>query len=176
VKVELEDGRTVDVVPLSEKIPATWLLKAINSVIGEYAFLNYDRKFTLKQENEWKENTLKGIRKGEQLYFAALHGKRIVGAGSARRMVGSRASGNVEIGIFVVKDFRKVGLGETLMRKTVAEAKKKLKPRNIFLRVAKPNKPARRLYEKVGFGEMARFPKWVKHGGKYHDVVWMVLK
>ena len=175
MKRRLEDGRTVDIVPLSEKIPATWLLKAINSVIGEYAFLNYDRKFTLKQEKEWKESTLTAIKKKEQLYFAALHGKMLVGAGSARRMAGGRVSGNVEIGIFVVKDFRNAGLGELLIRKTIAEAKK-LRPKNIFLQVAKPNKPARGLYEKVGFGEMARFPRWMKHRGKYHDVIWMVLK
>ena len=124
---------------------------------------------------KWKKNTLAGIRKGEQMYFAALHGKRIVGSCSARKGVG-RDEDNVVIGIAISKDFRREGLGEFLVQHTIAKAKNKWDPKNIHLNVGAPNKGARRLYTKLGFVEMARFPKWIKKKGKYHDIIWMVLK
>lgn len=85
-------------------------------------------------------------------------------------------SDNVVMDVAVAKDFRRAGLGEFLMKKTIAEAKKKLKPKNLYLNVAKPNKPARKLYEKVGFRKFAVFLDWMKYKEKYHDVIWMLLK
>ena len=175
MKHELEDGRVVDIVPISEKIPTRWFLDHINSLIAENTFVLLDKKLTLKHETEWKKNMIKGVRDGKRICFAALYKKRIVGACNAEKGLG-KESQNIILGISVAKDFRKAGLGEFLMRKTIAEAKKKLKSRNIYLHVADPNKPAKKLYEKVGFKEMARFPKWAKHKGKYVDVVWMLLK
>jgi len=175
MKHKLEDGRVVEIVPLSAKIPTKWFLDFINRLITEDTFLQVDKKLTLKQETEWKKNMIKGVKDGNQIYFAALYGKRIVGACDAKRGRG-KESDNIMFDIAVAKDFRRAGLGEFLMRKTIAETKKKLKPRNIYLYVANLNKPAKSLYEKAGFKEIARFPKWMKHKGKYIDVVWMLLK
>ena len=175
MKHKLEDGRLVDIVPISAKIPTKLLLEHINSLIAEDAFLLLDRKLTLKHEEAWKKGVLDGVRKGIHIYFIAMYKGRIAGTCDAKRGMG-KESDNVILGIAVTKDFRSVGLGEFLMRKTIAETKKKLKPRNIYLHVADPNNPAKALYKKLGFKEMARFPKWAKHRGKYVDVVWMLLK
>lgn len=175
MKHKLEDGRIVDIVPLTEKIPTKLLLDHINSLIAEDTFLLLDKKLTLKHEEAWKKGMLKGVRNGNNLYFIAMYKRCIVGTCGAKRDMG-KESNNVIIGIAVTKDFRIAGLGEFLIRKTITEVKKKLKPRNIYLHVADPNKPAKALYKKVGFKEMARFPKWAKHKGKYVDVVWMLLK
>ena len=175
LKHKLEDGRVVDIVSISKKSPTKWFLDYINIIVAEDTFLLHTRKMTLKQEEEWKKNTIKSVKAGKEIYLAAIYGKRVVGSCSATKNAG-RESDNVVIGIAISKDFRREGLGEFLMRKTIAEAKKKLKPKNIYLHVAKPNKPAKKLYEKVGFREMAIFPKWMKYKGKYHDVIWMILK
>jgi RimJ/RimL family protein N-acetyltransferase len=174
MKHKLKDGRVVEIVPLSAKVPAKWLLDYINGIIEEDIWIHYRKKFNLKQQSEWKKNTLAGIKKGEQMYFAVLYGKKVVGSCSARRGVG-RGEGNAELGIAISKDFRREGLGEFLMEKTISEVKRTWEPKNICLNLAAPNKGARKLYKKMGFVEFAKFPKWVKRKGKYHDFVWMIL-
>ena len=171
----LKDGREVEIVPLSPKLPAKWLRDYINGIIEEDGWIHLMKKQSLGNEETWKKNTLAGIRKGEQMHFAALYGKRVVGSCHARKEAG-RAEGNVMVGIAVSKDFRREGLGEFLMRHTIARAKSKWKPKNLYLNLAAPNKTARELYEKLGFVEFAVFPKWVKRRGKYYDFSWMLLK
>ncbi|MCP4647259.1 MAG: GNAT family N-acetyltransferase [bacterium] len=175
MKHKLKDGRIVDIVPLSAKVPAKWLLDYINGVIEEDGYLQYDKPFNMNQQKEWIKNTLLGIQKGEQLYFAAVSGKRVIGSCSARREVG-RGRDNVVVGIVVSKDFRGVGLGEFLMEKTIDAAKKNFKPNNIYLYVAGANKIAKKLYEKIGFVEFVRYPDWWIHKGKKIDSVGMLLK
>jgi ribosomal protein S18 acetylase RimI-like enzyme len=175
MKHKLKDGRIVDIVLLSSKIPVKKLLEYINSFISENSFLTHDKPLTLKQEKEWMLGTLKGIKNKEQLYYCAIYENKIVGGCTARQGLG-RERQNIILGIAVRNGFRRTGLGEFLMRKAIAESKKKLSPKNIYLSVAALNKPAKSLYEKLGFVEMARFPKWIKRNGKYHDVIWMLLK
>jgi ribosomal protein S18 acetylase RimI-like enzyme len=174
MKHKLKDGRVVDVVLLNPKISVKLLLNYINSFVAEDSFLTHDKPLTLKQEKEWLAGTLKGIKNKEQLYFCAMFENKIVAGCTARKGLG-RERGNIILGIAVKSGFRRSGLGEFLMRHTIAESRKKLKPKNIYLSVAAPNKPAKSLYEKLGFKEMARFPKWMKRKGKYHDVIWMKL-
>lgn len=175
MKHKLKDGRIVEVVPLSPKIPVKWFQKYINTFVEEDSFLLHDRKFSYKEENEWLQNAIRSVQKKQMIYLAALYGKRVVGTCNAVKGIG-RESGNVIIGIAVTKDFRRAGLGRFLLEKTIFETKKRMKPHNVYLNVAAPNKPAKALYEKLGFKEMARFPKWIKRKGKYHDVIWMLLK
>jgi hypothetical protein len=49
MKVKLRDGRVVEIVPLSSKIPTKRLLEYINGIIEEDGYLQYDEKFTLPQ-------------------------------------------------------------------------------------------------------------------------------
>jgi ribosomal protein S18 acetylase RimI-like enzyme len=175
MKHKLKDGRVVDIVLLNPKIPVKSLLEYINSFISENSFLTHDKPLTLKQEKEWLGGTLKGIKRKEQLYYCALSEGKVVAGCTARQGLG-RERQNIILGIAVRKEFRRTGLGEFLMRHTIAQSKKKLNPKNIYLSVAAPNKPAKALYGKLGFVEMGRFPKWIKHKGKFHDVFWMLLK
>jgi len=174
MKHKLKDGRVVDIVLLSSKIPVKRLLEYINSFVEEDAMLTYDKPLTLKQEKEWVEGTLKGIKNKEQLYYCALFEGEVVAGCTARQGLG-RERGNVVLGIAVKKGFRRSGLGGFLMGHTISQSRKWLNPKNIYLSVAAPNKPAQALYGKLGFREMARFPKWMKHKGKYHDVIWMKM-
>lgn len=175
MKHKLKDRRVVEIVPLSAKVPAKWLMDYINGIIEEDGWIHLTKRQGLKEEEAWKKNTLAGIKKGEQLHFAALYGERVVGSCHARREAG-RNKDNIMLGIAVSRDFRREGLGEFLMKHTISKAKRKWKPKNIYLNLAAPNKRAMRLYEKIGFVEFARFPNWVKRRGKYYDFSWMLLK
>ncbi len=172
LKHTLNDGRIVEIVPLSAKIPTKWLLDYINGIIEEDGYLQYDEKFNISQQREWKKNTLLGINEGKQIYFAVIYGKRIVGSCSAKREIG-RGRKNVVIGIAISKELRGAGLGEFLMEKTIETVKQEFEPDNIYLYVASANAAARGLYKKLGFVEFARYPKWWKYGGKLIDLIGM---
>ncbi|MBN2121885.1 GNAT family N-acetyltransferase [Candidatus Micrarchaeota archaeon] len=175
MKHTLKDGRTVETVPLSDGIPTESLLEYINALIGEDGYLRYDRKFDMGEQEKWKEETLRKIKDGKELYFAAIHDGRIIGSISARKGEG-REEGNVSVGIAISKGFRGEGLGEMLIREIIREARDKLSPKNLFLYAAAPNSAAISLYSKVGFEEFARFPGWWERKGERIDVVWMLLK
>ena len=147
----------------------------IVSLINEDTFLIVNMKPTLKEEKKWVKDRLAGIRKGKEILICAFDGKKLVGTCDAKRGYG-KESRNVEIGLAISKKYRGRGLGEKLIRKTIALVKKRLKPKNIHLRYVNGNTPAKNLYKKVGFREVARMPNWVLHRGKYRSSVFMLLK
>lgn len=150
-------------------------LDIINELIEEDTFLQNDKLLTLKQEKAWLDGQLAAIKKGKTILLNAWDGKRIIGSCGANREEGKQRQ-NVSIGLMVRKEFRGRGLGEMLLRRAISLARKKLKPKNIFLSVTEGNTPAMGLYKKIGFREVARLPEWRLHRGKYHDVVYMLLK
>lgn len=175
MKFKLRDAHIVDIVPFNPKIPASAFLKFINDLIEEDIYLIHDRKYTYKQEKEWKKNQLEAIKKNNLIALVALSGKRVVANLEARKDKG-KLSDNVSLGVAVAKDFRGAGLGEKMIRMLIAEAKKKLKPKNMHLTVIAENKPALSLYHKVGFKRViGRYPKWFKHKGRYIDQLILLL-
>lgn len=173
-RIRLKNGKVARVGYLSEKDSAKELQAFINSLIGENAPLGMDRKTSLKQEIEWKRNQLSKQKKDEGFLFVARIDGKIAGTSGANREQG-KGRNNVILGIAIRKGFRGIGLGEALLRLNIENAKKRLKPRNIYLSVFRPNKPAWNLYSKLGFREFASFPKWMLHNGRYVDHVFMKL-
>jgi ribosomal protein S18 acetylase RimI-like enzyme len=76
---------------------------------------------------------------------------------------------NVNFGLAVSKKWRGYGFGEMLLRKGIKVAKKKLKPHKMWIEHDSENKIAARLYEKVGFAEVARLRHQTMHFGRYTD-------
>ncbi|MFH1222343.1 MAG: GNAT family N-acetyltransferase [Candidatus Micrarchaeota archaeon] len=175
MKFKLKDGRVVDVILLNAGISVKALQSYINEIIAEKAYIMMNKKATYSEEKKWKQDSLAGMKKGQKIHLIALSGKRVIASFGANRGMWNESC-NVSIGASVAKDFRHGGLGEFMLRTLVKKAKQKFKPKNVYLSVLGPNKPARRLYEKVGFRKMAVFPKWIKHEGKYIDEIWMRLK
>ena len=172
-ELKLKDGRIAKVSFLSERDSTRELQRYINALIAEKTYLLHNKKQTLKQEEEWKKGELEAFRKKEGYYLVARVGGKIAGSSTARREK-FKARGNVYLGISIAKPFRRIGLGEALLRLNIQMAKRLLKPKNIYLSVFKLNKPAYALYKKLGFKEFAVFPKWLLHEGKYVD--WVYLK
>lgn len=78
------------------------------------------------------------------------------------------------LGIVVAKDLRGKGVGESLMRRTIELAEKRLKGLEfIDLSVLDYNRRAMYLYTKLGFIEIARIPRGIKEGRRYHDELLM---
>lgn len=175
LKFKLKDGRIVEIRSLGAKMPVRTILDYINELIREDAYLLEDMEFTYNQEKEWKKTALKNIRKGNHLHLCAFSGKKMVGGATATRDRG-RARGNVLLGIAIAKGFRGAGLGKFLLREMIERAKKKFKPKNIYLSVFAPNRAAMGLYKKLGFRQIGRFPEWVRYKKKHVDVFWMLLK
>lgn len=173
-EIKLKDGRIAKAAFLSKKDGAKELMSFINAIIEEDTYLHFDKKVTLKQEEEWKGTELKKFRENEGYVLIARVDGKIVGSSGASREAG-KGRGNVVIGISIAKPFRRLGLGERLFELNIKTAKERLKPRNIYLWVMGPNKPARALYKKLGFKEMAVFPKWMLHKGRYIDQIFMKL-
>ena len=160
----------LEIRPPRKTDPAETYLDFIRDLIAEGAFILVDRKPTLKEEREWLGGRLKGIRSGKQIFLTAWDGDRYVGGCEARRDLW-KESGNVSMGLAVSKAYRGRGLGEKLLRETILLARRKFRPKNIYLRVFSDNKVAKSLYRKVGFRKMAHFPAWTLHKGRYvgHD-------
>lgn len=175
MKYNLKDGTEIEILDSPATIPVIEFQRYINSLIGEGSWVLLTEKVTLKEEKKWKKGLLSNIRKGKSAYTLAVYNGKVAGMSDATRQIG-RNKGNVVIGLGVTKRFRRKGLGEYLLKSAIKKAKKKFNPKNIYLTVAEPNKPARELYEKVGFRKVARFPDWIENKGKYHAELLMVLK
>ncbi|MFH1393477.1 MAG: GNAT family N-acetyltransferase [Candidatus Micrarchaeota archaeon] len=173
--IRLEDGRIAEVSFLSRADSTGELLVFINRLIAEKAYILLDKKLTLAQEEEWKKGELEGFRKKAKYTLIARIGGKIAASSHASCGIG-RERESVMLGLAVVKPYRRLGLGEALLRFNINTARKffRPKPKNIWLSVLRPNRPAYSLYKKVGFREFAVWPKWIKYNGKYLDSV--VLK
>lgn len=175
MKFKLKDGRIVNLVPLSRKIPVKSLLTYINSFVDEGAYLMHDKKLTYKEEKQWYEDTLKKIKKGQGLQYYLLHKGRVV-AGIGAVQDRARARNNIGLGIAISKEFRGIGLGEKLLKFIINKSKKKFKPKNIYLFAFAENKPALNLYKKLGFKIFAKFPKWLKYKNRFMDEIYLIYK
>ncbi len=155
--------------------PAAAYRDFICELIDEEVFILIDRKPTLKEEEAWLEGKLKAAREGTQIFLTAWDGERYVGGCEAIRDRW-KESGNVAMGLAVRAGYRGKGLGEKLLRETIRLAKKRFRPKNIYLRVFSDNRIAKSLYHKAGFRDIAHFPAWTLHKGRYVGHDYMLLK
>ncbi|MBI5046661.1 GNAT family N-acetyltransferase [Candidatus Micrarchaeota archaeon] len=159
----------------SDSLKAKQFIHFVSELVYEDTYLLIDKLPSLKFEKAWLKDKLKSIQSSNRVLLCAWHGKNLIGYCDAGREKYKNRN-NVGIGLCVSKDFRGKGLGEKLLRAVIRLAKKKLKPKNIYLSVYSENKPAIALYKKLGFKEFARFPNWTLHKGKYHDSIYMILE
>ena len=144
----------------------------INSFVAENAFLLYDKKISLSEEKDWQKSRAKEIDAKTCLFITCWDGKVMAG-NSEVRLDRYKQRHNATFDLAVRKEYRGKGLGEKLLKLAIKEAQSRLKSKNLWIEHIEGNTPARKLYEKLGFREVARMDGYVKHGGRYVDRIIM---
>ena len=162
----------LEIRPPKKSDSASSYLNFISKVIAEDGYILIDKIPTLAEERIWLKERLKNIWAKEEICLTIWDGKKVVGNSQAIKDRWKENT-NVHVGIAIDRDYRGQGLGEMLLGEVIKQAKKKLKPKNIYLRVFSDNKVAKSLYKKLGFRKIAHFPEWTLHRGKYvgHDIM-----
>lgn len=140
----------------------------INSFVDEDAMILAKKKYSLKEEKEWLRGMNLAIKNKKVVYFFAEDNKKIVGAVEIKQHIG-RLDHTGEFGICIKNGYRRIGLGKYLGKEIIKLAKRRLKIKIVRLGVYSLNRPAQKLYEKLGFKKVARIPKQVQYKGKLID-------
>jgi L-amino acid N-acyltransferase YncA len=143
----------------------------INSLVEEGAEILRDTNVTREEEADWLGSRLARIEKGQLIgVVAEVDGKMIANSEVEKR--GSFMSHLGYLGIAIRKGCRGIGIGTKLIQTLINESKK-MGLEILVLDVFDVNKPAKALYNKMGFKEMGRIPKGIHKNGKYMDLVRM---
>lgn len=177
-KVKIFDGKKITIRSLSkgDLKKARKFQNFINSFVEENAQIGMNKKVTLKEETNWLKRTLRNIEKRQLIYLLAEYNNIIIGSADINLLIW-RQSHVGNFGIAISKDYRRIGLGKYLSREIIKLAKKQFKSslKIIKLSVLPTNKPAKNLYKKLGFKEVARVPDQNQYKGKLVDDVIMLL-
>jgi RimJ/RimL family protein N-acetyltransferase len=132
------------------------------------------KKPALSEELEWFSNLYKNVEQGKIIATVAEADSKVVGL---YEVEGSRADSDVahggRLGISIVKEYRRRGIGTELMRQTLEKCKGKFEV--VELSVFSINK-AKKLYERFGFQTFGHNPLAIKRNGKYYEEDLMLLK
>lgn len=149
------------------------LKRFINDLVAEGAMIAYDRRIRNENDMEVLHGDLEKANRGESIFWVAEINGRIVARAKAVRN-SLRARNNVELSIYVAKEFRGIGLGRAMLSMIIIQAKEQFNPKNIFLSVFTKNRPAIKLYKSLGFKIVGKLPEWGQFGSEYLDEYYMV--
>lgn len=151
----------------------------INTLSAEDTYISFSgEQVSLEEEADFLLNWFKRIEFGDGVYLVAECDETIIGACGIERIESERARGEhlSSFGLSVAKDFRGQGVGESLAKAAIEEARMKMNNlRIVKLTVFSENAPAVALYKKLGFLEIGRIPGAVKFHGEYQDRTEMYL-
>ena len=143
------------------------LLAFVNELAEEGTYVAAE-KHTRAEERKWLDGVFLRIRKKDEVMVVAEADGKIIGNCGIRRREARKMMRHTGIfGISVLKKYRGRGIGETLTRKVLAQAKKEMGLRLVILSALANNPVAPDLYKKMGFREYGRLPKAFLFKGKY---------
>ena len=159
----------------AEKRDAQILLDYLNVVGGESDNLLFGANgfnMTVEQEEEFIEN-INGSK--TSVLLVGFINDKVVCIGSLSTPSWERVSHQGVIGMSVLKEFWGLGIGAVLMTAIIDFAKNNEKLEILHLGVKADNSCAIKLYEKMGFQEIGRYPKFFKINNVYYDEILMNL-
>jgi len=150
------------------------LTEYINGLVRESAQITKTELVTREAEAEWLGERLSEIENGQVIMLVAEVDGKVVSVGEIGLLTGERSHTGY-LGIGVVKNKRRLGLGK-LMMIALLELARKAGLKIVILDVYGTNAIAMRLYEKVGFKEAGRIPKGILRSGRFIDLVRMTTE
>lgn len=159
-----------------EKIGAKTFKDYITPIVKEKASLTIQKPPTLAHEKAWLKTRARQIKDKKCLMVVLFIDNKLSGCAEARVPETDGESKNVHFGLSISKEYRGRGFGEKLLKIEIKESKKGFKPKNLWIEHVQNNIPARKLYQKLGFVEIARLKDYHCHYGKYKDKILMRYK
>ena len=129
--------------------------------------------YTLEDEEKMLESLAENP---NATLIIACDGAKVVSVANLSASKRERTKHIAVLGISVLKDYHRIGIGQTMMEKLIAFTKQAPDTEIIHLEVRSDNTPAIALYTKVGFKHFAHIPKAMKIRGEYVSVEGMSLE
>jgi RimJ/RimL family protein N-acetyltransferase len=132
----------------------------------------YRKRPDYSLEVEWFSGLFRETMEGNALAVVAEEDGKVVGLCDVHRVrPGSELDHSAVLGIAIRKGYRGKGLWELMMKKIIELSKGKFEI--LKLEVFSVNSRAINLYRRLGFVEYGNFPKAVKRGDRYYDLIQM---
>lgn len=149
------------------------LMNLINSLVKEGADIAKAKPVTIQEEKFWLKNSITSIKNKEKIIILAEMDGICVGSCEITKDSYDVSRHVGTLGIGIIKQARGVGIGTTLIKTTLDEAKKKLGLKLVKLYVFDSNNVGKSTYTELGFKEIGRIPRGVYHNKKYKDDIIM---
>jgi len=169
-KIKIKDKEIIFRYPKVEDVDD--LLKLINSLVKERAYIVIQKNQTKKGELEWFLKNLNEVFNKKRIMIVVELNNQAMGLGEIR--VNSKNPYKGELGISLKKEIRNLGVGKELIAHLLKMAQKELKLKLVILYVMAPNKIALHTYKKCGFEIVGEIKKGVLYYGKLLNQVIMV--
>ncbi len=170
--VRLKNGIIITI-RTAEPKDASEINTAMKSVIMEKVYTIYE----IDEFNETNQSRLKQIKKYRKapgkIFITALFKNKVVGFVTFNNWDTRKTMHTGFLSIFLIKEFRGMGLGKELMKILIKWGKDNKVIRKLSLAVFSCNKSAIALYKKIGFKIEGLCPKDLKINGRYYDSVLM---
>ena len=170
-EIRLKDGTTAIIRAVTHDDFGK-MRKFINELVSEGALIAFDKYLKTGDEISVMQNDLVKANRGESILWVAVRDGKMLARAKAEKME-LRARKNVSVSIYVAKEARRLGLGKLMLEMLIDEAQKRFEPKNIYLSVIMDNKPAIRLYKKLGFKFAGKLPEWIQYENSYVDEYFM---
>lgn len=132
----------------------------------------FKKKPDYSSEVEWFSDLYRSISEGNAVAVVAEEDGKVVGLCDVHRIrPGTELDHSAVLGIAIRKGYRGRGLGELMMKRVMELSRGKFEV--LKLEVLTVNTRAINLYRRLGFIEYGTFPKAVKRGKRYYDLIQM---
>ncbi len=139
-----------------------------------FGIIFYNNKPNLISEVDWFANEYKLMLKKYAIVMVAEENNHVVGlCDIISERPGSEISHSATLGMAIKKEFRSIGIGKTLLDKSIEKAKNIFEV--IYLSVFETNYVARRLYTSAGFKEIGIKENAIKRNNNYINEIIMEL-
>jgi ribosomal protein S18 acetylase RimI-like enzyme len=149
------------------------LVDVTNSIVDEGIDITNTHKISREEYAKLFDRRMKLMEKGEVFRLVAEVEGKVIAGSELRKQTGKYSKHIGNIGIAVKRGYRDIGIGTSIIKTLISKAKV-MNMTVIDLAVVSSNKRAIHVYEKLGFIETGRIPKYYLKDSEYFDEVIMV--